>query len=152
MFVVAYLRKAYDEGFIALEDIEEQIRAMIVKEKKSSIIVKSISSTDLTSIASANQTTVVKDKKAIFGNPNIEGVGYEPELVGSIFAISKGNTSSPIIGKNAVYVVDVINIDEDSNGDFKTLKSNLRLNNNISSYYNALKKAAKVEDNRSDFY
>ena len=152
MYVVAYLRKEYDEGVIALEDIEEQIKAIIIKEKKSSIIFKSISSTDLTSIASANQTTVVKDKKAIFGNPNIEGVGYEPELVGSIFAISKGNTSSPLVGKNAVYVVDVINIDEDSNGDFKTLKSNLQRQTNISSYYNALKQAAKVEDNRSDFY
>jgi peptidyl-prolyl cis-trans isomerase D len=156
LFVVAYLKREYTEGIIALEDVQEQIRALVIKEKKSFQITKSISSSDLYSIASVNKTTVVKEKKAVFGNLSIDGIGYEPELVGSIFATSVGDISSPIIGRNAVYVVEVLHIDEEYlNRDFQQQKLNLQtkaISNANRSVYNALKEAAEVQDNRSDFY
>ena len=67
-----------------------------------------------------------------------------------------GIVSSPIRGRNAIYIVEVIDIDEtSSNGDFSSQKS--KIQTQASSYsnsasYNALKAAADVQDNRADFY
>ena len=129
---------------------------MVIKEKKASKISKDITNFDLASIASANATTVVSGQQATFSNLSIQGIGYEPELVGSIFANKPGIVSSPITGRNAIYVVEVTTIDKaTSNGDFTTKKSNMQNEasssaNNAS--YNALKEAANVQDNRVDFY
>ena len=155
-YAVAYLTKEYVKGVPELEDIKEQITALVIKEKKASKISKSIKTSDLASIASANDTSVVSDQKTTFANLNLDGIGYEPELVGGIFANKVGAVSSPITGRNGVYVVQVTAIDKaTSQADFGVQKLNMQTQassyaNNAS--YNALKKAADVQDNRVDFY
>lgn len=155
-YVVASLTKEYVKGVPELEDIKEQITALVIKEKKASKISKSIKTSDLASIASANDTSVVSGQKTTFANLNLEGIGYEPELVGGIFANKVGAVSSPIRGRNGVYVVQVTAIDKaTSQADFGVQKLNMQTQassyaNNAS--YNALKKAADVQDNRVDFY
>ena len=155
-YVVAYLTKEYDEGVSELESIKEEITALVIKEKKASKILAGITTSDLASIASANNTTIVSDQKANFANLSIQGIGYEPELVGAIFGSKVGVVSSPIIGRNAVYVVQVSAIDEaTSNGDFTAQKLNIQtkvISNATRLSYNALKEAANVQDNRADFY
>ena len=155
-YVVAYLTKEYVKGVPELEDIKEQITALVIKEKKASKISKSIKTSDLASIASANDTSVVSGQKTTFANLKLEGIGYEPELVGGIFANKVGAVSSPITVRNGVYVVQVTAIDKaTSQADFGVQKLNMQTQassyaNNAS--YNALKKAADVQDNRVDFY
>ena len=155
-YAVAYLTKEYVKGVPELEDIKEQITALVIKEKKASKISKSIKTSDLASIASANDNSVVSGQKTTFANLNLEGIGYEPELVGGIFANKVGAVSSPITGRNGVYVVQVTAIDKaTSQADFGVQKLNMQTQassyaNNAS--YNALKKAADVQDNRVDFY
>ena len=155
-YAVAYLTKEYVKGVPELEDIKEQITALVIKEKKALKISKSIKTSDLASIASANDNSVVSGQKTTFANLNLEGIGYEPELVGGIFANKVGAVSSPITGRNGVYVVQVTAIDKaTSQADFGVQKLNMQTQassyaNNAS--YNALKKAADVQDNRVDFY
>ena len=156
-YVVAYLTKEYEEGTTELEDIKEQISALVIKEKKANKITESITATnDLASIASSNSTTVVSAQKATMANLSVQGIGYEPELVGSIFGTDVNSISAPITGKNAVYVVEVTAIDDEKlEGNFSQQKTNIV--NQASSAangqsYNALKETANVQDNRSDFY
>ena len=156
-YVVAYLTKEYEEGTTELEDIKEQISALVIKEKKANKITESITATnDLASIASSNSTTVVSAQKATMANLSVQGIGYEPELVGSIFGTDVNSISAPITGNNAVYVVEVIAIDDEKlEGNFSQQKTNIV--NQASSAangqsYNALKETANVQDNRSDFY
>jgi peptidyl-prolyl cis-trans isomerase D len=156
-YVVAYLTKEYEEGATELEDIKEQISALVIKEKKADKIAESITATnDLASIASSNSTTVVSAQKATMANLSVQGIGYEPELVGSIFGTKLNSISAPITGNNAVYVVEVTAIDDEKlEGNFSQQKTNIV--NQASSaangqYYNALKEDADVIDNRSDFY
>jgi peptidyl-prolyl cis-trans isomerase D len=156
-YVVAYLTKEYAEGVTDLEDIKEQITALVIKEKKATKIAEGISlSDDLATIATNNSTTVVSAQKATLANLSVQGIGYEPELVGSIFGTLVNTTSAPITGKNAVYVVEVTAVDEvKSTGDFTQQKANIvRQASSAASgqSYNALKEDADVIDNRSDFY
>jgi len=156
-YVVAYLTKEYAEGVTELEDIKEQITALVINEKKATKIAEGISlSDDLATIASNNSTTVVSAQKATLANLSVQGIGYEPELVGSIFGTLVNTKSAPITGKNAVYVVEVTAIDEvKPTGDFTQQKANIVRQASAAASgqsYNALKEDADVIDNRSDFY
>ena len=158
-YVVAYITKEYLQGFSELEDVKEQISALVIKQKKFLKISKDITESDpnLTSIASKNAVQVVSGSKAKFGNLSIEGIGYEPELVGSLFANSIGTLSKPIKGRNAVYIFQVTSIDKEKSNenDFSVQKLNIQkqaVSNANNAFYNALKEAAEVIDNRVDFY
>ena len=155
-YVVAYVTKEYLEGAIPLEDIKEEITSLVLKEKKGKKILEGITTSDLVSVASTSKNTIIRDKKAKFGDLSIQGIGQEPALVGAIFATNPGEASLPIVGKNAVYVFEVTSIDEPKlKEDFSQQKKQLQ--KQAGSYakgesYNALKDAAKVQDNRVDFF
>ena len=155
-YVVAYLKKTYDEGITPLEDIKEQISALVLKENKAAHISANIKPSDLATIAANHGQTVVSSQRANLSNLSLQGIGYEPELVGSIFAINVGAISNPIEGKNAVYVIEVTAKDDaKTSGDFTQQKQEIQ--KGAAAYsngaaYKALNAEANVKDNRSDFY
>ena len=155
-YVVAYLNKAYAEGVTSLEDIEEQISALVVKDKKADYITAAITGADLAAIAANNGQTVVNAQRANLANLSLQGIGYEPELVGSIFGTDVGSVSSPIAGTNAVYVIEVTAKDDaKTSGVFSQQKQAVQ--KGAAAYangaaYKVLNTEADVTDNRSDFY
>ena len=155
-YVVAYLTKEHIKGNVPLEDIKEQISALVVKDKKADYITAAITGDDLAAIASNNGQTVVNAQRANLANLSLQGIGYEPELVGSIFGTAVGSVSSPIAGANAVYVVQVTAKDDaKTTGDFTKQKQEVK--KGAAAYangaaYKVLNTEADVKDNRSDFY
>jgi len=154
-YVVAYLTKEHIKGNIPLEDIKEQISALVVKDKKAEYITAAITGADLAAIATNNGQTVVNAQRANLSNLSLQGIGYEPELVGSIFGTAVGSVSSPIAGDNAVYVVEVTAKDEaKTSGDFTKQKQEIK--KGVAAYangaaYKVLNTEADIKDNRSDF-
>jgi len=154
-YVVAYLTKEHIKGNVPLEDIKEQIYALVIKEKKAEYITASIKGSDLAAIAANNGQSVVNAQIANLANLSLQGIGYEPELVGSIFGTPVGSISSPIAGTNAVYVVEVTAKDEEkTTGDFTKQKQ--EVTKGAAAYangaaYKVLNTEADVKDNRSDF-
>ena len=154
-YVVAYLTKEHIKGNVPLEDIKEQISALVVKDKKADYITAAITGDDLAAIATNNGQTVVSAQRANLANLSLQGIGYEPELVGSIFGTAVGSVSSPIAGANAVYVVQVTAKDDPkTTGDFTKQKQEVQ--KGAAAYangaaYKVLNTEADVKDNRSDF-
>lgn len=154
-YVVAYLTKEHIKGNVPLEDIKEQISALVVKDKKADYITAAITGDDLAAIATNNGQTVVNAQRANLANLSLQGIGYEPELVGSIFGTAVGSVSSPIAGANAVYVVQVTAKDDaKTTGDFTKQKQEAQ--KGAAAYangaaYKVLNTEADVKDNRSDF-
>jgi len=154
-YVVAYLTKEHIKGNVPLEDIKEQISALVVKDKKADYITAAITGANLAAIATNNGQTVVNEQRANLANLSLQGIGYEPELVGSIFGTAVGSVSSPIAGANAVYVVEVTAKDEaKTTGDFTKQKQEVK--KGAAAYangaaYKVLNTEADVKDNRSDF-
>lgn len=155
-YVVAYLKETYFEGVTPLEDIKEQISALVLKEKKAAHISANIKAADLATIAANYGQSVVSAQSANLSNLSLQGIGYEPELVGSIFATNIGAISKPIEGKNAVYVIEVTaKDDEKTSGDFTQQKQQIQTGNAgyaNGAAYKVLNTEADVKDNRSDFY
>jgi len=155
-YVVAYLKKTYFEEVTPLEDIKEQISALVLKEKKAAHISTNIKAADLVTIAANYGQVVVSAQSANLSNLSLQGIGYEPALVGSIFATNIGAISKPIEGKNAVYVIEVIAKDDEKiSANFKQQKQQIQ--SGAAAYangaaYKVLNTEADVKDNRSDFY
>ena len=155
-YVVAYLQRNYDDGFVPLEDIKEQISSLVLKEKKATHINATIKADDLATIASNNAQKVVSAQTANLANLSLQGIGYEPELVGAIFGTTVGSVSRPIEGKSAVYIVEVT--DKDEVIDSRNLTQQKQaVQKDAAAYangsaYKVLNTEADVKDNRSDFY
>ena len=115
-----------------------------------------ISDADLTTIATNHGQTVVSAQRANLSNLSLQDIGYDPELVGFIFAINIGDISNPIEGKNAVYVIEVTAKDDaKTSGDFTQQKQEMQKGTAAYSNgaaYKVLNTEANVKDNRSDFY
>ena len=154
---MAYLKNINEEGTIPLEDIREEITALVMNQNKFKFVSNNIiGDIKLDNIASDYGTLVVKDQKVNFSSNNVKGIGVEPNLVGAIFSINEGAVSSPIQGNNSIFIVSVTNKDlPTEDGDFIQQKNKItldmqRYSNNAA--YNVLKKAANIKDNRSNFY
>ena len=155
-YVVATVKSVNEEGEIDFDDVKEQITTLVIKEKKGVKISQSIPKvSSLTEIAKTNGTTIVSNQNATFSNDNLVSIGYEPELLGSIFGSTIGETSPPIIGRNAVYVIQVNSEDEAIIGDNSQQKKQLKnqeISNANRATINVLKDAADVKDYRVDFF
>ena len=153
---MAYITKYSKEGSIPLEEVTEQIKAIVNKKKKGDLISDLINGQDLATIAVKNNTTIINDKSINFANLSIQGIGYEPELIGAVFSAPLNVLSEPVIGNSAVYVFNVVSKDqEQKEGDFSSQKRKLatdarRYSN--STAYTVLKEKANIQDYRSDFY
>ena len=157
MYVIGFITNSYEEGAVPLDQIETQIRASLLKEKKFSYYNSQQNQyANLDDIASSNSTTVVQAKKATLTNLSIEGLGYEPELVGALFGIQEGKVSQPIRGRNGIYHVRIINKDTSINeGDFSEQKKKIfkELETYSSnSIFNVIKTNADIVDNLADIY
>ena len=158
-YVVAHVTNVYEEGFTSLEDIKEQIKSLVVRDKKFTKISDMINKEKLEDIALANNISVVEDQKVSFVDQNIPGIGFEPELIGLLFGdIDIGMLSEPIKGRDGLYLFTISNkenvqeIKEAEILNVKTNKKNEMRNFSNQSAYNALEKEADIKDNRTDFY
>lgn len=155
-YVVATVKSVNEEGEIDFDDVKEQITTLVIKEKKGVKISQSILKvSSLTEIAKTNGTTIVSNQNATFSNDNLVSIGYEPELLGSIFGSKIGDISTPIIGRNAVYVIQVNSEDEaiiGNNSQQKKQLKNQEISNANRATINVLKDAADVKDYRVDFF
>ena len=83
--------------------------------------------------------------------------GYnDPRIIGHIFALGNGTTSAPLKGEMAVYVAHMNALTPagempEGAEDRKMLTDRVR-NRAAGQVFNALREAADVTDNRSQFY
>ena len=159
MFVVAALTEAIPEGYAPLSKVAEQSKYQILNKKKGEIAVEKMKAcgTDYDRMVSelgAESQTVsdINIDNRVIGNFGIEG-----DIVGTIFGMKEGEVVGPIAGNSSAFIIKNVKIGETAqNPDLSTILrdktaqfNNKVLNNGV---YNALRKNAKIEDNRVMFY
>jgi peptidyl-prolyl cis-trans isomerase D len=85
----------------------------------------------------------------------VPGAGSEPALISAASASKQGILAGPVKGDNGVYMLTVNNASTASDEDLKLLKERLTSTYQMrGSYeaYEALRKAANIEDKRYKFY
>lgn len=156
-YVVAVLKRVRAEGAPDLEDVREAFTKEVVKEKKAeAYAAKMQGKTDLNALAGEMGGSVQSATDMLYNVFNIPGGFSEFEVIGKIFALNNGQTSVPLKGETAVYVVSMTNrADAPADGDASAEKASLlsrmqsRAENGV---FNALRDAAGVVDERYRYY
>lgn len=159
-FIVAAITKSAEKGYKTVEDVETELKAEIIKDKKAEIITKKLAdelaqTKDLQKIASKKGISVDTLMFVNFKN-NRTQVGYEPSIIGTAPFMNKGETSLPLKGKNGVYVINIIN-ESVSEGAYDDKSEKMQLNSKYmytipQSFFETLKEKANVIDYRSRFF
>ena len=142
-----------EKGAPNFEDIEKVMRRDLLEEKKAERLTNQLlKDKTLDAMAKRGNTTVMK-AEVTFGNPQITGAGFEPEVIGALFSgLKDGAKTIPLKGKMGVYVIRIdktvkapaaANYNTEKEQMLATLRGGVQ-NQALA----ALKKKAEVIDNR----
>ncbi len=158
-YVVTILTEVNNKGTMSVAKARPIIEPMLRNQKKAEQISKKIASaSSLEAVASATGQTIGKADSLIFTSPYIPNVGSEPKVVGYAFdkQLSGKAISSPIGGNEGVFVLKVDQVSAKANysGDIDQIRqAMLQSQESIiqRAATEALKKKAKIKDNRAKF-
>lgn len=161
-YVVAMVKQIIPKGVPSVDQIKEELKLEVMKEKKADILIKKIKAANATNIdvlASKLGVAVTPIPGVNFANPYIGNSNRgEPAVVGAVAGLAQGKISSPIKGNDGVFVVVVESkkpvppIDGNQykvygNGVGKQIATRVATGIN-----KAIVEKADITDNRSTFY
>jgi peptidyl-prolyl cis-trans isomerase D len=156
-YVVALLTGIREQGAPKLEDVRELFTKEVIKEKKAEAFAKTMEGkTDLAALSAELGVSTQTANDMLYNSFSIPGGFGEFEVIGKIFALEGGQTSVPLKGETAVFVVSMTSkTPAPEAGDVSADKASLtqRTQGRIESgLFNALRDAAGMKDNRSQYY
>ena len=117
-FIIANLTGTREEGTAKLEDVKDQVKFAVLKQKKADMIIdilekhqgadfhvrmESINKAYGEGFATKNFTPVTVNYRSNY----ISGLGSEPAVIGTAFGMKSDKWSEKIIGENGVYIVEL---------------------------------------------
>ncbi|MCV6628611.1 MAG: SurA N-terminal domain-containing protein [Flavobacteriaceae bacterium] len=156
-YAVVQLTAKIKEGVKSAEDASTIVLPILRKKKKAAqIIAANRGNKDLNSLAAANNTGTSSTSAISMKSPTIGGAGREPFVIGTAFGLEEGQTSILLEGETGVFMIELTKKTPATElENYITYKNSLQTQQvNRVNYgaYNALKKKAKIEDNRASFY
>lgn len=154
-YAVIQVTSRKEKGLMSTDDASFKVLPILRNQEKATQLRAKMSASNLSDIASSNNTTVRTANAVSMANPTIPGAGREPKIVGTAFALENGQTSGLIDGEKGVYMIEVTKQTLAPKMDsYKSFAKDP--NNNINAVgakvIDALKKKAVIEDNRATFY
>ncbi|MDR1729655.1 MAG: SurA N-terminal domain-containing protein [Prevotellaceae bacterium] len=151
MFVVAVVSQAVEAGFIPFKIVEEQVKAELLKDKKTELLISEIKGAGgLESLSPLDTLRNIRFSQSSFGN-----IGREPAVAAVAYATGANGISAPFRGNAGVYVLKALD-KRDVPAETNSAEVQL-MNDNIFSavsrgLFESLKKNVKIEDNRFVFF
>ena len=108
-YVIAMISSIKEKGEPKYEHIKVKMEGDLLIEKKAKkLINQMIKYKTMLALAKASNTTIM-NAEISFSNPQITGGGYEPEIIGALFAsvIKDKKRTLPLKGKTGVYVIQI---------------------------------------------
>ena len=110
-YVIATLTDVNDDRYAPVEQVAQQIRAQLLRDKKYDYIVWQLSGTTLEEQAASLGSEPEAFEGVSYGSYYVNGAGLEPRLVGAISAAQPGEVSAPVKGLGSVLVFRVDDAD-----------------------------------------
>jgi hypothetical protein len=156
--VVVGLENKTETGISPLENVKEDIRPIVLQDKKAEMFISEMKGKSLETLKS--EGVEVKTAAGISEQrPNLPGGANEPYVVGYAFTMSPGAESTALKGNVGVYVIKLNSKDDiELIEDFTTYRVDLiskkqsALNTYNSGVYRALKDFASVKDERANAF
>ena len=159
MFVVAVVTARSEEGYPPLSEVKTRIASLVTNQVKGGLLADKMkaNNNDLDKLASEFNSSKVEVNSMTFNSRNLQGFGQERKTIGTVFALSNGEITKPIIGKGAVFVAQLENMAkasdrEDYSGTIRNIHTEFKQKVDQDIVYRALEESLEVEDNRILFY
>ncbi|ASS47357.1 MAG: hypothetical protein A3D31_16060 [Candidatus Fluviicola riflensis] len=155
-YIIAMISSIREEkGAPTYEDAYTTMRLEAIKDKKAKKYIAQIGKVRNLEKLAKKGNVQVTSAEITFASPSIQGGGYEPEVVGSLFSgLKDGETTKPLIGNAGVYVIrlnktikapaDATNYEEERKQMLAQARGSMQ-----STLVSALQKRAEVLDNRA---
>jgi peptidyl-prolyl cis-trans isomerase D len=148
------------EGYRPLEQAKAEIKPEVVKIAQGRKITEKLkgSSGTLEEMAQSfgADANVYSNSDIRLNSNALPTVGFDPKVVGAVFAVADGKRSEPIQGENGVVIIEVQNKTvAPSLNEYATFKEQLAQNSfNLSSMniLEAIREEADIEDERYKFF
>ena len=159
-YVVAYCTKVQEDGIATVKDVENDIRFILIKDKKADIISAEFNKNNGTGktiddIARTMGLTVQEATQINFRSYTVQGVGTEPALIAAASVAKQGTVTGPVKGTNGVYMLAANTVTTSQGEDLKLLQDRLKVTFQMRGNYEAyeaLRKGANIIDKRYKFY
>jgi peptidyl-prolyl cis-trans isomerase D len=152
--VIARVKNIDDSGLVSLTQARAYVEPILKNKKKAVLIKAKMTGSSIESIATATGSTVLQATGITMENPMLTGVGQEPKVVGSAFALELNKLSAPIEGNTGVYVVkNLSTVKAPDLLDYAPYVAKLKAKSagDVNRVLPALKDKATIEDNRKQF-
>ncbi|HQV99539.1 MAG TPA: peptidylprolyl isomerase [Bacteroidia bacterium] len=158
-YVMAHLVGIKEKGTLPLDEVKDAVTVEARKIKKAQMLLDKFNaagSGNVDAIAQKLNVTATDADNVNFANSYIPGMGNEPAMVGTIFAMKAGQTSKAIKGENSVAVIMVKSFTTppattDFSANIKQLQDQRKSRSDYE-VQNTLKEKANIADNRAKFY
>lgn len=155
-YAIAILNAKKPKGLMSVENASITAIPEVTKQKKAEIIKNRIVAGTMEQIAAAEGQTVKTALALNMKNTTLTGAGFEPKVIGTAFGLEEGETSQLIDGNSGVFIVQVTKITPAADlPNYQAAANRIgvaKSNQSVTALYEALKKAADIEDNRATFY
>ena len=155
-YVIVGLEAILPKGLANASTVMDLIEAPVKNKKRSEVIVKKITNNDLNAVAQQFDVQVDTIEGVHIGIQQMKTIGEEPEVLGTAVRLPIGTTSAPIVGRNGVYVIKVIDRIEGTipqNITQLRRQTTFQMANSAEfELMDALKKSAEIKDNRYTFF
>jgi len=155
-YVVVQLTRKGKKGLMSVTDASAKVTPILRNKKKAEKIRETATGNTLEEVASSKAVQVQNATALTMAAPTIPGAGAEPAVVGAAFGTEEGKVTNFVDGKLGVFKVRVLSktpapVLQNYAAFAKQANDAVlpRINTNV---YQALKKAADIEDNRAAFY
>ena len=106
-YVIAVLSSIKEKGVANFIDVEPTVKRDYIKEQKAKRLMARMNGQSLTQLEGKLDTKMQKSD-VTFANPQINGAGFEPGIVGAVFSgLKDGERTLPLEGNAGVFVVQV---------------------------------------------
>jgi peptidyl-prolyl cis-trans isomerase D len=159
-YVVAYCTKVQEDGIASVKDVENDIRFILIKDKKADLISAEFSKNNGTGktiddIARSMGLTVQEATQINFRSYTVQGAGTEPTLIAAASVAKQGMVAGPVKGTNGVFMLAANTVTPSPGEDLNLVKGRLKTSfQTRGNYeaYEALRKGANIIDKRYKFY
>ncbi|MBF0576770.1 peptidylprolyl isomerase [Dysgonomonas sp. GY617] len=157
--IVALIDSRIAQGFLPVSEVEEGLKAELIKDKKAEKMIADLKAKNISSLdgyAEAIGTKVDTVKFVTFNTPNIQGIGRESALnvYSELGTVNK--LEAPVKGDNGVLAITVVNKADQSKDfnleSFKQTTNSQNMYRVMSQAMPALKNKMNVVDNRVKFF
>lgn len=158
-FVVAALTEIIPEGYAPIEKIAEQNKYSILNMKKGDVAVERMKACGndydrMVNELGAESTTV---SDISMESRSVGNFGVESDVIGIIMGMKEGELVGPIAGNSSAFIIKNVRREVAADApDYNTIarEKKAQFDNKVfgGGVYNALRKNAKIEDNRVLFY